>query len=141
TVLVRRRCLDAVGLYDISPQLNWAEDYELWMRLAYQFSVVPIRRAIAGYRIHPGNLSGDLTRRFQPENTALDLIENRFHPPEALMRRARAALNMRLFRYTRQKHYLDQARKLDPFPMRTAIYRLLFGIGGPAAVDLWFRLE
>jgi glycosyltransferase involved in cell wall biosynthesis len=147
TVMVRRRCLDAVGPFDMTPQLKTSEDYELWMRLAYHFDVVPIRRAIARYRVYPGNLSADLSKRFEPESKALELIENKLHPPEALMRQARAALHLRLFRYTLSQDpqgaapHLQEARALDPGRLRTRVYTFLMAIGGAGVFSVWFRLE
>ncbi len=55
TVMVRRECLQAVGLFD--EELWRAEDYELWLRLAvrHQFAFIP--QLLAEYRVHSGEAS------------------------------------------------------------------------------------
>lgn len=56
TVVVRRECLDRVGLFNEDPQLRALEDYELWIRIAacYPFAYLP--SVTARYRVHERNL-------------------------------------------------------------------------------------
>ncbi len=56
TALIRRRCYDTVGLYDEG--LAW-EDWDMWLRIAreYSFAYSPIPSA--KYRVHNNSLSRD----------------------------------------------------------------------------------
>lgn len=59
TVMIRRACVDAVGLLNESRELIAVEDYEYWMRIARSFPMEAIPEALAWYRIRAGNLMGD----------------------------------------------------------------------------------
>ena len=50
TVFFRREALFSVGLLD--EQLNWALDWELWLRLASRYPFAYIERVLAANRIH-----------------------------------------------------------------------------------------
>jgi hypothetical protein len=53
--LVRRHILEGVGLFD--PAQIWAEDWELWMRLASRGEIGFIDRPVIVYRVLPTGLS------------------------------------------------------------------------------------
>ncbi len=53
--LVRRRCHDELGLYDLN--LPHAADWELWLRLAGRYDVGYVAEPLYAYRIHGGNMS------------------------------------------------------------------------------------
>jgi glycosyltransferase involved in cell wall biosynthesis len=59
TVVVRKECLDTVGLFD-EQTFPGTEDYDLWLRVAqkYEFAYVP--RHLAIYRHHSLNMSHNL---------------------------------------------------------------------------------
>lgn len=57
TVMVRKRCLDEVGLFDENPELKALEDYDLWLRVARRFKIVCIPMVLGRYRIHPEGIS------------------------------------------------------------------------------------
>lgn len=59
TVMIRRACVDKVGLLNESRELIGVEDYEYWMRVGRHFTMVGIPRPLAYYRIREGNLMGD----------------------------------------------------------------------------------
>lgn len=59
TVVIRRGCVDKVGLLNESRELIGVEDYEYWMRVAKHFAMAGIARPLAYYRIREGNLMGD----------------------------------------------------------------------------------
>jgi glycosyltransferase involved in cell wall biosynthesis len=59
TVIIRRSCVDKVGLLNESRELIGVEDYEYWMRIAKHFVMRGIPRPLAYYRIREGNLMGD----------------------------------------------------------------------------------
>ena len=59
TVVIRRRCVEQVGLLNTARALIGVEDYEYWLRLARQFAFAGMPRPLAFYRVRPGNLMGD----------------------------------------------------------------------------------
>ncbi len=63
SVLLRRECIDRVGMFDES--LAVAEDWDLWIRIARTFKIGYIERALARHRCHPTNTG----RHWIPETT------------------------------------------------------------------------
>lgn len=61
-VLVKRQCLERVGLFDET--FSNCEDWDLWLRIAelYEFDFVP--RELVLVRRHPGNNQNDTLRMF-----------------------------------------------------------------------------
>ncbi len=59
TVVIRRSCIDQVGLLNESKDLIASEDYEYWMRIARRFPLAGIPKPLAHYRVREGNLMGD----------------------------------------------------------------------------------
>jgi glycosyltransferase involved in cell wall biosynthesis len=59
TVVIRRRCVEQVGLLDEARELIGVEDYAYWLRLARQFAFFGSARPLAFYRVRTGNLMGD----------------------------------------------------------------------------------
>lgn len=63
TAVVRRDALLAVGGFDESER--WAEDFDLWLRLAHRYSFVASREITANYRWHPAQLSAAPVRQWE----------------------------------------------------------------------------
>ena len=57
TVMLRRSCLAASGLFD--PLLRAAEDYDLWLKLARHYQLEFEPQELVHYRVHGSNASGD----------------------------------------------------------------------------------
>jgi glycosyltransferase involved in cell wall biosynthesis len=57
SMVVRRRCLDAVGGFDATLPAFGCEDWDLWMRLARRYSIVAVDEELVRYRQHDGNTS------------------------------------------------------------------------------------
>ena len=55
TPLVRRACFDDVGLFD--PSLKFAEDWEMWTRVAAHYHVATLGENLVLYRQHSSNLT------------------------------------------------------------------------------------
>lgn len=70
TVVVRRSCLDKVGLFDM--ELLSSEDYHLWLRVAKYFPITYIDRPLAFYRLHTTNLTRDFAVQQQWHLKALE---------------------------------------------------------------------
>lgn len=60
TVLIRKKILDEVGLFD--KRYSFAEEYELFLRIARIYPVEYIDEPLAGYRIHDKNLSKNIEK-------------------------------------------------------------------------------
>ncbi len=61
TVLLRRECLDAVGLFD--PSLPYCVDYDLWVRISKLFSFECIDEPLVKYLVHADQISNNLPLR------------------------------------------------------------------------------
>lgn len=59
TVVIRRSCIEKVGLLDESEELIAAEDYEYWLRIAKLFPIAGMPCPLAYYRVRDGSLMGD----------------------------------------------------------------------------------
>ncbi len=60
SVLVRQECYERLGLYD--ERLIQTQDYEMWIRMLYQYDIGYIAEPLLKYRWHQNNLSRE------PEN-------------------------------------------------------------------------
>ena len=59
TVMIRRSCVDKVGLLNERRELVGVEDYEYWLRVAKRSTMAGIPRPLMYYRVRDGNLMGD----------------------------------------------------------------------------------
>jgi glycosyltransferase involved in cell wall biosynthesis len=75
TVIIRRACIDKVGLLNENKELIAAEDYEYWMRIAKFFQIAAIPRPLVYYRIREGNLMGDGRNIDKGLNLAITVIK------------------------------------------------------------------
>ncbi len=65
TVIIRKSCMDAVGLFEESRDLVVGEDYELWLRMAMRYRLGYIPKITARYRCHNDNIVGtDLAKNY-----------------------------------------------------------------------------
>jgi hypothetical protein len=55
SVLVRRKCFQDVGMFDCS--LRSVEDWDMWIRIASQYSFAVTQEPLAYYRQHASNMS------------------------------------------------------------------------------------
>lgn len=86
--MIRRTAYDKVGGIDIDPNLMTCDDYDLWLRLAYSFSVAFSPGELTFYRIHPGNLIKNYELNFNSHiaviNKCKELIAQIESPKETL---------------------------------------------------------
>ena len=54
-VMTRRRVLDEIGGFD--PSQVWAEDWELWLRIAERYRIMLVDRPLMTYRVVPDSLT------------------------------------------------------------------------------------
>lgn len=59
TVIIRRSCIEKIGLLNESRELIAAEDYEYWLRIAKSFPIAGIPQPLAYYRVRNESLVGD----------------------------------------------------------------------------------
>jgi glycosyltransferase involved in cell wall biosynthesis len=60
TVVVRRECLDEVGLFDET--LTSCEDYDLWLRIIAKFPIHFVNDLLARYRLSENSMSQNIER-------------------------------------------------------------------------------
>jgi glycosyltransferase involved in cell wall biosynthesis len=77
TLVIRQECFETVGRFDSDFQI--CEDYDMWLRLARQFSIAGLPKPLVRVRVHGGNTisnTGVLLRY------RLLLVEKHFGPPD-----------------------------------------------------------
>jgi glycosyltransferase involved in cell wall biosynthesis len=62
SVMVRRSVLGEMGPFNVDEFLRGAEDYEMWVRIAYRHRLIRIEEPLIRYRVHPTNLAGNRAR-------------------------------------------------------------------------------
>ena len=77
TVMIRRSVLDQTGLFDEDPGLKGAEDFDLWLRIAYLSEVYFIPQVLALYREHEKGISKVQTTQCRSWLRALDKLEEK----------------------------------------------------------------
>ncbi len=116
SVMVRRRCLDEVGLFDES--LIGAEDYNLFLRLAQKFQFGFLDKALLHKRAHANNLSDNLDRMCEDEIKNIDKIAAMF-PDKAIKRgQLKGQAYARFGRYYFAQRRFDKARHCYKQAMR-----------------------
>jgi hypothetical protein len=75
TVIMRADLLEKIGTF--VPRWHIAEDYDLFLRASERTEVDYVDGIVAGYRIHPGNVSRDFSRRLTEEQEVLASCLNR----------------------------------------------------------------
>ncbi|WP_437913998.1 glycosyltransferase [Sorangium sp. So ce302] len=92
SVMVRRRCFDRVGGFDA--KLRYAEDREMWIRLAAAFSTARVKTPLYYYRAHPDQVSRNAMAMYQ----GLVLVLERFFEQNPRYRHIRPAAFAFLYR-------------------------------------------
>jgi glycosyltransferase involved in cell wall biosynthesis len=81
SVAVRRACLERVGVF--STDVRWAEDYELWLRIAREFPLGFINRQLVRYCVREDSWSSNMFHRTAGELAALESILRRIPDVES----------------------------------------------------------
>lgn len=77
TVLVRKECLSNVGFFNEA--LSICEDYELWIRIAREHSLLYLNRVTLRYRIRDDSASGELNLRYLLyQSLEVKILQNEF---------------------------------------------------------------
>ncbi len=87
STMVRRSCFDTVGMFDTS--LAFAEDWDMWLRIAAHYSVAVVKEPLTLYRQHANNTTKNRPKMIQSLRT---VIEKAFQnvPLDSLYLRNRA---------------------------------------------------
>lgn len=100
TVLVQRRHLAQVGVFDTRPEFKAVEDYELWLRMAARYPVRFVPEVLAKYRIHGSNISADKFAEFDKLEALYKKVmaENPVSP--LIYKKVMAKVELRRFRHS-----------------------------------------
>jgi len=72
TVVLKRQCLDQVGL--LNESISRSDDYELWLRISRMFPIGHVNKTLALYRLHKSNTSHDRFRMTLAELITINSI-------------------------------------------------------------------
>jgi len=112
TAVMRRCCLDAIGLFNET--LQGTDDYELWIRMSTRFQIGYIPEILALYRLHESNVSRDKLKMELQELAAIESVIAEF--PDVYKKLGEAIVNTRLFdlnfNIARYYEWLHQDSKL-----------------------------
>lgn len=126
SVVLRRTCLDRVGLFDEQLPVFGAEDWDMWLRVSRRYVIARIDEPLVYYRVHISN-----TSRLQVFQSYKAVLDKTFVDPTlpaeimGLKRRAysRYHINMglsyhQLGRNADVRHHLLKAMALYPLNLR-----------------------
>jgi len=123
TLMVRKECYDKVGLY----KNIYAEDYDMWIRIARYYPVDVIHKPLAMYRRHESNLSAGASgikgnidiRSFICETMDLILLEELLPEVQSIPHAhdVRGAIFLKHDLYKRAGREFYEAVKADPQDM------------------------
>lgn len=138
TVMVRRKCLDQVGLFDEDVG-QFGEDWLLWMRIAAEFPVYFLPEPLVRYRIHPQSLMSHLPEsQYDSLMRILQKLRGlpQFSSKQHLLERAgyrislnRGRGNLRAGHYRLAAAKLRHACLLSRLPVKAASLLLLSELG------------
>ncbi|MEW6125985.1 MAG: glycosyltransferase [Acidobacteriota bacterium] len=109
SVMVRRRCLDEVGLFDES--LTGAEDYNLYLRLAKKYQFGFLDKVLVHVRLHGASLSDNLEQMCRDEIKNLDKISTMFPDAAIPKRKLAGRIYARFGRYYFSQQRFAEARR------------------------------
>ncbi len=135
--LIRRRCLDEVGPYNLKLKVGstqGAEDWDLYLRIAERYEFRVVREFLAGYRQVRGSMSRNYTAMIRFVSMVIDDVRAR-HPevPQQLFDWAMGELYLTFSKscyqvgsHTDALGWLGRAIQADPaYLQRSECYRLL----------------
>lgn len=65
TVIIKKQCVEKVGLFDENPQCVGVEDRDLWLRIAKEYKILYSDKVLAYYRMRGNSLSKNYKRMLQ----------------------------------------------------------------------------
>ena len=86
TMVLRRKCLEEVGLFDET--VDYGEEYDMWIRVARRYEFTYLAEPLVRYSVHPTQLSTNYAAMIQGSERKLAKYEAFFSThPEDLARR------------------------------------------------------
>lgn len=76
SMMVRRRCIETVGVFDATLPAFGCEDWDLWLRVVRRHAVVALDEELVRYRVHEGN-----TRAEQVMASGLAVLDRLYADP------------------------------------------------------------
>ena len=73
SVLVRRRVLEDIGLFDES-LISSCEDWDLWLRISKKYLVFPVKDYLVRYREHQNSMSANFDKMFASAKQVVDKV-------------------------------------------------------------------
>jgi glycosyltransferase involved in cell wall biosynthesis len=70
TVMVRRKCIEEVGMFDES--LRITEDRDLWYRISLRYEVALVPKVLAYYRVSPNSITTDTNKMLKAQLQFID---------------------------------------------------------------------
>ncbi|MBD2513109.1 glycosyltransferase [Nostoc muscorum FACHB-395] len=114
TVVVRRDCLDKVGLFDET--LRYCGDYDLWLRLIEKFPIYFLNQPLARYRRSPNSLSQDgeqvFTNHLRAKEKVIDRNPEFLKFPMNFLDPCLYNIYLGLANLHIQNHQIEQARRV-----------------------------
>ena len=116
SMVVKREVYETIGSFD--RRLNRTEDWEMWLRIAFNYPVATTHKVLAMYRSHASNTSQVTFKdgtALKEQSTVCNIIDS--HAPVALKKQLKRSRNMAiadywLDYYAASRHVMSRADKI-----------------------------
>jgi glycosyltransferase involved in cell wall biosynthesis len=137
--VVRRACLDAAGVFD--EDMCYAQDYDLWLRLAARYPVIRVDGELVGIRRHAMSMSRGRVSEMRTD--AVRILHKMEHLHPELVRRHAAAFHEGFARncaaiavaQLRERHLATAAQHAS----RAFLHAARSEFGGLRAFGAWWK--
>lgn len=79
TVMIRRRCVERVGVFDQTGDISTIEDINYFIRLARHFLFGYVDEVLVKYRLHGDNMSTDFEKMYRQDFINFEKLAVQFH--------------------------------------------------------------
>ncbi len=132
TMVLRRKCLEEVGLFDET--VHFGEEYDMWIRVARRFEFTYLGEPLVRYSVHPTQLSTNYAAMIQGSERKLAKYVAFFATyPDDLARRYLSLGTYRCFMGDVRggRREFRRAIRVSPWPFKQYAYYML-SLLGPA---------
>lgn len=124
TVLIKKEVLDKTGLF--LENYSYAEEYELFIRIAKDYDIGCINEVLAGYRVHDTNLSKNIDKSLQEDirvkEDALQKYAKQIEPIKNKVKRKLAGYYYEFGRFYQKAGQSKMARQYLAKSIKTYTY-------------------
>lgn len=92
TVVIRRECIDNVGLFDENLTKSGFEDFDMWLRILKRYRAHYIHRPLSLFRDRPGSMSKNLAGMMKAHRYVIEKFSTQYKLPDNLTKRATLAM-------------------------------------------------